>query len=284
MGPFPMNQLLAQGLTLESNVWCEGMADWALAKDVPELRDLFAPQSPSSPQPSGGPDLSKPQDSHAPQQPQQPQRNPQPHTQYNAPYGQGAPNNANMQPPAIDVNTVERKFKTFAVCFWAQVAWVVLSFIGIAVLAGVFRMRDDEVGLAVLLASLVWIGLIIAYLVNGLYIVNQCWAIIQDGGRARTKPGEAVGLLFVPLFTYYWRFVAYKGLAEDMNNYQIMRNFNYRKIDTGIASAYPVLRLCSIVPYLGFLSHLAALVIYFVMIINFKNALIHFIREKQGGF
>lgn len=45
-GPFPFEQLLANGLTPDTLVWCSGMPSWEKAKDVPELAGLFAPQQP----------------------------------------------------------------------------------------------------------------------------------------------------------------------------------------------------------------------------------------------
>jgi GYF domain 2 len=55
-GPFPLEQLPAQGLTADTLVWREGMADWQRAEDVVELRRFlpvprqFVPQS-NAPQP-----------------------------------------------------------------------------------------------------------------------------------------------------------------------------------------------------------------------------------------
>ncbi|HEV8605411.1 MAG TPA: GYF domain-containing protein [Tepidisphaeraceae bacterium] len=40
-GPFPMDQLVAQGLKRESLVWREGMAQWQRAESVPELAGLL---------------------------------------------------------------------------------------------------------------------------------------------------------------------------------------------------------------------------------------------------
>jgi len=42
----------------------------------------------------------------------------------------------------------------------------------------------------------------------------RCWNAIPVD-IARTTPGAAVGLLFVPFFNFYWYFVSYAGLAED---------------------------------------------------------------------
>jgi TM2 domain-containing membrane protein YozV len=48
-GPFPMDQLIAQGLRPDMLVWCEGMAEWQPAHSVPELRMLLG--SPAVPPP-----------------------------------------------------------------------------------------------------------------------------------------------------------------------------------------------------------------------------------------
>src|SRR5258705_12870875 len=61
-GPFPMEQLIAQGLKRETLVWREGMPQWQKAETVPELAVLFTgyqqPQRqyapPPPPPPPGG--------------------------------------------------------------------------------------------------------------------------------------------------------------------------------------------------------------------------------------
>jgi TM2 domain-containing membrane protein YozV len=61
-GPFPMEQLIAQGLKRETLVWREGMPQWQKAETVPELAVLFTgyqqPQQqyapPPPPPPPGG--------------------------------------------------------------------------------------------------------------------------------------------------------------------------------------------------------------------------------------
>ena len=50
LGPFPVESLLANGLTPDSLVWCSGMPGWQKATDVPEVAALFAPQQPPQPQ------------------------------------------------------------------------------------------------------------------------------------------------------------------------------------------------------------------------------------------
>ena len=51
-GPFEPDELLLHGLTPSSLVWCQGMADWTLASQVPELIALTRTASLASPMPS----------------------------------------------------------------------------------------------------------------------------------------------------------------------------------------------------------------------------------------
>ena len=48
-GPVPAENLKANGVTRETLVWCNGMANWAKAADVPELAAQFAPPTPPVP-------------------------------------------------------------------------------------------------------------------------------------------------------------------------------------------------------------------------------------------
>lgn len=47
---------------------------------------------------------------------------------------------------------------------------------------------------------------------------HRAWRMIQDG-NARTTPGKAVGLMFIPLFNLYWAFQLIWGFAKDYNAY-----------------------------------------------------------------
>src|SRR5262249_1193601 len=47
-------------------------------------------------------------------------------------------------------------------------------------------------------------------------LIYKAWDLIQDG-RPQTTPGKAVGFLFIPFFNLYWIFIAFRGLAEDLN-------------------------------------------------------------------
>ena len=94
-GPFPEEQLLQNGLTPNSLVWCNGMAGWQKASEVPELARYFAPQEPQYAQPQyaqpqyGQPQYGQPQYGQ-PQYGQPQYEQPQYGSQYNQPqYAQG---------------------------------------------------------------------------------------------------------------------------------------------------------------------------------------------------
>jgi len=67
------------------------------------------------------------------------------------------------------------------------------------------------------LLAVSWIPLVPAMLMQYV-LIYKAWASIQDG-YARTTPGRAVGLLFVPLFNVYWIFEVLPGFATDYNGY-----------------------------------------------------------------
>jgi hypothetical protein len=58
----------------------------------------------------------------------------------------------------------------------------------------------------------------IPQIVIGCILLYKLWTVIQDG-YARTTPGVAVGFCFIPIFNFYWIFVAYHGLGQDLNRY-----------------------------------------------------------------
>ena len=52
--------------------------------------------------------------------------------------------------------------------------------------------------------------------VSGLRILHKLWSLIS-AQKAKTTPSEAVGFFFIPLFGFYWNFIAIYGLAKAFN-------------------------------------------------------------------
>lgn len=90
-----------------------------------------------------------------------------------------------------------------------------------------------------------WIATIVIYFV----ILHKCWEVVQDG-YARTTPGKAVGFMFIPLFNFYWQFVALHGLAKDMNAFKARRGIIADNAPEGLALATCI---TACIPYVDFI-------------------------------
>jgi len=87
-------------------------------------------------------------------------------------------------------------------------------FMAVAVAGELFLLdqpNDQDVRMVVFL---VLILTALPSLIASSILHYRCWSSIPSE-IARTTPGLAVGLLFVPFFNFYWCFVSYQGLAED---------------------------------------------------------------------
>lgn len=92
--------------------------------------------------------------------------------------------------------------------------------------------------------------IVLGGLVSFYLFLYKAWGLIQDG-QARTTPLKAVLFLFIPLFNYYWIFVAIRGLAEDLNNYAKQRQISARESSVGLITAGLVLSLVPCIPGVG---------------------------------
>ena len=58
-------------------------------------------------------------------------------------------------------------------------------------------------------------------------LIYKAWSAIQDN-QARTTPGKAVGFLFIPLFNFYWLFVAIGSWGKEFNGFAARRGVAFR--------------------------------------------------------
>jgi hypothetical protein len=73
-------------------------------------------------------------------------------------------------------------------------------------------------------------------------ILYRGWQAVQDGG-ARSTPGKAVGFNFIPLFNFYWMFVAFYGLLQEFNRVLTARGRSDSKVSEGFGLTYCILVL-----------------------------------------
>jgi len=90
----------------------------------------------------------------------------------------------------------------------------------------------------------------LAAAVIGYVLLYRFWSLIQDG-EARTTPGKAVGFCFIPFYNIYWNYVAYVGLASDMNAYCREHNIEGPIVNEGLALIWYVLSIIAIIPVIN---------------------------------
>lgn len=124
-----------------------------------------------------------------------------------------------------------------------------------------------------ILLSIIFVGIpaAIAAIVLSCVFHYKAWNQIQDG-QQRTSPGKAVGFCFIPFFNFYWIFVAMYGLSQDLNGYTRRYQIAAPPVAEDLALAYCILAVCSIIPYLGILTALAAIVINFILMHQIRVA------------
>ena len=158
-GPFPIEQLRAQGLTPDTLVWCPGMAQWERAEDVIELR----PYLPAQPPPQGPePQQGYPQPNYAYQGQPISYQGPAHGDGYGG-YGYGAPPGSSQSGMAIAGFVCSLVFPLLGLIF----SWIAL--------AGMKRTGNEESkGFAVagLVISIVFLSLTLLYCVG----VLTCFA------------------------------------------------------------------------------------------------------------
>lgn len=136
---------------------------------------------------------------------------------------------------------------------------------------GVWRIR--EVGDATPIFMLLGIStlLVIISIVAFCVLVYKMWAAIQDG-HARTRPGWAVGALFIPIYNIYWMFQVFPGFATDYNAYLTRHGINAPPLSTSIFTAYVAMCIIVLIPYLGLLAVPAAYIVMLLMIAQICDA------------
>lgn len=116
--------------------------------------------------------------------------------------------------------------------------------------AAMGRSQGDPPSPIALVLILIGAVMSIVGIVFNCMLMYRMWNQIQDGPH-RTTPGTAVGLLFVPLFNLYWIFVAYYGLAVDLNRYTSQKQIAAPRVVEGLSMASCILLICTCIPCLG---------------------------------
>ena len=110
-------------------------------------------------------------------------------------------------------------------------------------------------------------------------LLYRLWKIIPPD-IARTTPYKAVGFCFIPFFNLYWHFVAFMGLGEDMNKVLQSQGIQHR-VNAGLGMTASILFCISILPYIGFLTGLAGMIVLLCFYKSAKDGAIAMLEQGK---
>ncbi len=195
------------------------------------------------------------------------------------------------------VTEMRSSFTRFAVAYWGYAGFLAaLIVLSTMVLAKVTAQaaeggatRDPEVQLQAMqglvmslgFVGLAWFASFVVMVVFASILIYRYWAVMQPYTK-RTTPGKAVGFLFIPLFQFYWMFVAYHGLAKDIDTYlDRNRDSTAPRPSTGFVLATMIIGLLTIVPVINNFAMLALLVMLFITKLRLNNSIIGIIQDRS---
>ena len=170
--------------------------------------------------------------------------------------------------------TFSTLYRWFAILMGAGILLAVMVIGAVLSAAVVPNWIPTAAGLlvfAVLIGFPAWIAAILLSFI----LLFKAWNQIQDGYQ-RTSAVSAVGFCFVPFFNFYWIFVAYYGLAQDLNGYARRNQIAAPRVSEGLALTCCILLVCSLgcwkYPVLWMLALLPWIVSAFVVLHQIKAA------------
>lgn len=162
------------------------------------------------------------------------------------------------------------------------VASVVLALVWVfALLFYVSRYPDADPD-PVLLIGLVSLLPLIFSMVIVLLCVYRMWAAMQDS-YVRTTPGKAAGFLLIPIFNLYWMFHVFHGFAYDYNEYIVRHRLAATRVDEPLFRLFPVIVLCSFIPFVGGVAMLAGMVVLIAVMIKACDAVNALLAAQQAA-
>ena len=89
--------------------------------------------------------------------------------------------------------------------------------------------------------------------------------------------------MFVPLYNFYWQFVAIRGLAAEMNRHCGMHSIPGPPINVGLGTALCIIGCVLWVPYLGMLAMVAYVIVGSIFWKAVADKTWAIKKGKQGG-
>ena len=154
-------------------------------------------------------------------------------------------------------------------------------FIGAGILLLAERHSEEEafvvlfLGLVILLFSSIYFLVVLYRLWK--YAITT--AKVEGLTPSIESPGKAVGFLFIPLFGYYWAFIALGKLPKDLNAIANKRRFS-NGISDGLGIVLAVFAVLSVIPFIGYVT---SLILTFVLVPIFLSQSIRMVASLQSA-
>ena len=110
------------------------------------------------------------------------------------------------------------------------------------------------------------------------------WLLLQGHG-ARTTPGKAVGFAFIPIYCFYWWFIALPGLAADNNRHMDDAAIRGPRLSRGLGIAICVLDIlaCTVglFPPAGVALTIAGVVVGYLFALQQKRCILAVMEHRE---
>jgi len=177
-----------------------------------------------------------------------------------------------VSPPAITV-PIQRADDVKRLNTWFTVFWI-------AVVASVFSLVAGFISQQPIVIAIAICGPIPAVIFL-CFILHRLWSLVPPA-EAQTTPGKAIGFLFIPLFNFYWCFVAIHGLAKAINAQIRRASIPGKQVNEGLTLTFCILMCCSIVPFLGAIISIAGTIMLIFPLQQLKDAGIALIEKENA--
>ncbi|MEA2043126.1 MAG: hypothetical protein U9N85_11325, partial [Bacteroidota bacterium] len=130
-----------------------------------------------------------------------------------------------------------------------------------------------------------------ASFVLSLIILYKAWSVIKDG-ETNISPGAAVGYLFIPVFNFYWIFIAFRQLFIETHKYNsdlraktvLPTFFSFLVVLTPVSGAVYIFMMKEgiyYVPMLTFISSLLNYILFPILYSEIKNNTIFILKHGK---
>ena len=134
--------------------------------------------------------------------------------------------------------------------------------------------------------NIIAVPILIVLTVFWCILLYRHWSLLQGHG-ARTTPGKAVGYGFIPVFFFYWWFVAYAGLATDNNRYLRQLGITTKRMSFGLAVTDCILSIlfCTVglYPPVSAVLTVPYMIIGFILVLQQRDCVLAILHQRAQG-